>query len=148
MRTALRFAMVYLCLSSCPAFAADSWTKFLDAYVRAHEQNGDFSGTIRISRHGKVVFEKSYGQASQTFRVPNSKTTRVLTASVTKTMTAAGIVLLQQEGKLDLNDKLAKFFPDFPHADEITITHLLGHASGLDNPDYNSIAGRNVSAAS
>jgi len=52
-------------------------------------------------------------------------------ASVTKEFTAAAILLLQQDGKLSLNDPLAKYFPNFPHSNEITLLYLMQHRSGL-----------------
>ncbi|MFW6034950.1 MAG: serine hydrolase domain-containing protein [Halothermotrichaceae bacterium] len=53
--------------------------------------------------------------------------------SVTKTFTAAVIMKLYQQGKLNLGDKIKKWFPDFPQADNITVRHLLSHSSGIYN---------------
>jgi len=52
-------------------------------------------------------------------------------ASVSKEFTAAGILLLQQDGKLSLNDPLSKYFPSFPHGSDITLLYLMQHRSGL-----------------
>jgi D-alanyl-D-alanine carboxypeptidase len=61
-------------------------------------------------------------------------------ASNTKTMTAAVIVLLAQEGKLNLDDPVSKYVPDVPNGDNITITELLNTRSGLysydDDPEF------------
>jgi len=124
--------------------ATTSWTQKLDRYLRGFEQNGDFMGNIRVSRGGRALLAKSYGLASSTFGVSHSASSKFLIASVTKTFTAAAIVLLQADGRLSIEDELSKFLPDFPRANEIKIKHLLLHSSGLPNPDYPSIAARAV----
>lgn len=116
----------------------------LDAYIAAHAANGDFSGIVLVSRQGRRIYEKSVGPASQAFDVPNRADTRFLVASVTKTFTAAGIALLQDQGKLKITDGLDLYLPDFAPARKIKLWHLLSHQSGLANPDYESIAARDV----
>jgi len=119
--------------------------KTLDAYVAAHAANGDFSGIVLVSRHGRRIYEKSVGFASRSFSVPNREGIRFLVASVTKTFTAAGIALLQDEGKLKIGDGLDLYLPELAPAKKIKLWHLLAHESGLDNPDYDAIAARAVS---
>jgi CubicO group peptidase (beta-lactamase class C family) len=141
----------YLCaiLIATRAFAAPPSdaraAKALDATIDAYAANGDFSGVVFVTRHGKQVFEKTVGLASAPFDQPNRPDTRFLLASVTKTFTAAGIALLEKDGKLKIEDPLNLSLPDFAPADKIRIWHLLGHQSGLDNPDYDAIAARAVS---
>jgi len=144
-----------MCVIACAALvaavevSASKETKLLDSFIEAHAANGDFSGVVLVSRHGKSVYEKHVGSASLTFDIPNRTDTRFLVASVTKTFTAAGIALLQDEGKLKPTDGLDLYLADFPHgqphATKIKLWHLLGHMSGLDNPDYEAIAARSVS---
>ena len=63
--------------------------------------------------------------------VPITPTTKFRIGSVTKQFAAAAILKLQEDGKLNVTDKLSKFFPDFPRGDEVTIHHLLTHSSGI-----------------
>jgi len=119
----------------------------LDAYIGAHAANGDFSGIVRVSRHGERVYEKTLGLASRRFDVPIAPDTRFAVASVTKTFTAAGIQLLVDQGKLKIEDGLDAYLPELPQAKQIKIWHLLAHQSGLSNPDYEAIAARDVSPA-
>jgi CubicO group peptidase (beta-lactamase class C family) len=83
--------------------------------------------------HGKVVFAKGYGLADVGSRKPVTPDTRFAIGSVSKQFTAAAILLLSQEGKLSLDDKLAKYLPDMPNADTITLRMLLNQDSGLHN---------------
>ena len=108
-----------------------------DDYVHAYVRNGDFSGSVLITRSGRVLFRKSYGMSNYELSVPNTEKTRFHIASVSKTFTAAAIVLLEKQGKLKLNDPLSKYIPGFLNGEKITIEQMLTHSSGL--PDYYSL---------
>lgn len=110
----------------------------LDAYIQAHAANKRFNGSVLIAKGDTVLFERSYGLASRAFDVPIAPTTRFLIGSITKPFTALGILLLEQQGKLKLDDKLATYFPNFPNADRITLKQLLNHTSGIT--DYHAFA--------
>ena len=129
------FVGALIALPQTAEAASTSWTQKLDRYLRGFEQNGDFRGNIRVSRGGRALLAKSYGLASSTFGVPHSASSKFLIASVTKTFTAAAIVLLQADGRLSIEDELSKFLPDFPRANEIKIKHLLLHSSGLQDAE-------------
>lgn len=89
-------------------------------------------GVIGVMRDGKPVFLKSYGLASLEYLVPNSTETKFNIASVSKQFTAMAIVLLQQQGKLSLDDDIRKHLPEIPDfGDIVTIRHMLQHTSGL-----------------
>lgn len=89
-------------------------------------------GTVGIIKEGKLVFAKGYGSANLDYNIPNESQTVYRIGSTSKQFTAACIVLLSQQGKLSLEDKLIKFFPDFPaYANDISIQHLLNHTSGI-----------------
>jgi CubicO group peptidase (beta-lactamase class C family) len=117
-------------------FAQQSRSRF-DDHIQAFVRNGDFSGSVLIGKSGHVVFQKSYGMANYEWSIPNAEKTKFHIASVTKTFTAAAIVMLEQQGKLKLNDPLSKYIPGYLNGDRITIEQMLAHSSGL--PDYYSL---------
>src|SRR2546423_5842336 len=85
-----------------------------------------------VSLNGETVFEKAFGLADLEFNVPNTPQTIFESGSVAKQFTAAAIVLLQQDGKLSLNDPVRKYIPELPdYGAPLTIRHLLNHTSGL-----------------
>jgi CubicO group peptidase (beta-lactamase class C family) len=90
---------------------------------------------VLVIENGKIVYRKGFGLADlKTGRTIAPDTTFDL-ASVTKQFTAMAILQLAERGKLNLDDSLRKFYPEFPvYADKITVRHLLNHTSGL--PDY------------
>jgi len=96
----------------------------------------DFSGVVMVAHQGKPVYHKAFGLRSFLKKVPNDTLSVFELASVSKQFTAAAIMLLQQEGKLQYDDSLNRFIPDLPYPG-ITLRHLLNHTSGL--PDYQAI---------
>ena len=113
----------------------------MDEYVRRYADAELFSGVVRVTKGDGVVYENAFGLADRTLSVRNRLQTKFQIASLSKPITATAILLLVQDGQLRLDDKLAKFVPDFPNGDKITIEELLTHYSGLGDasaqPDYN-----------
>jgi hypothetical protein len=79
---------------------------------------------------------------------PNSPQTKFHIASLSKTFTAAAIVLLKKQGLLSFDDPLSKFLPDFPSGDRIKISHLLTHSSGVPDfyalPEYEELKAKSM----
>ncbi|HKR60615.1 MAG TPA: serine hydrolase [Pyrinomonadaceae bacterium] len=91
-----------------------------------------FSGVVLVARNGQTIFRRGYGLANREFSIPNTPTTKFRVGSVSKQFTAAGILLLEQRGKLQVSDRVDKYLPDWPKAwHEVTIHHLLSHTAGL-----------------
>jgi CubicO group peptidase (beta-lactamase class C family) len=80
---------------------------------------------------GEMIFDKGYGMANLETQAPATPETVFRIASINKQFTAAAILLLAERGKLSLDDRLSKFLPEFPQADQVTIRQLLTHTSGL-----------------
>jgi len=102
-----------------------------------------FMGTVLVAQDGKIVLDKGYGFANLEWDVPNTPTTKFRLGSLTKQFTATSILLLEERGKLKIEDPVKKYMPDAPAAwDKITIFHLLTHTSGIPSftgfPDYDS----------
>ncbi|HEX5416789.1 MAG TPA: serine hydrolase domain-containing protein, partial [Chloroflexota bacterium] len=89
------------------------------------------SAEIAVVRDGKLVLNKAYGKANE--GLPARPDLPYQIASNSKQFTAMALLLLEDEGKLSLDDKVAKYFPDISGADKITIRELLSHTSGLQD---------------
>jgi len=108
--------------------------KRVDEYMKAAVEHERFSGSILIARDGKPIVSKGYGMANVEFDGPNTPQTVFRLASVTKQFTAASIMMLQERGKLSVNDPVCKHLAECPTAwQPITIRHLLTMTSGLSN---------------
>lgn len=103
----------------------------LSKYMQAQADVNGFSGTVLIVRKDAVLLRKAYGLADYEWNIKNTIDTKFQLASVTKQFTATAILQLVEKGKLSLDDKLNKFFPDYPNAESVTIHKLLSHSSGL-----------------
>lgn len=89
--------------------------------------------SLTVMKAGKVVHARGYGLANIETGTPVTPDSVFRIGSITKQFTGAAICLLQQDGKLSVDDKLAKFLPDVPRAGEITLRQMLNHTSGLGN---------------
>lgn len=83
--------------------------------------------------HGSVVFAKGYGFDDVASKTPVTPGTRLAIGSISKQFTAACVLMLAQQGKLSLDDRLDKYLPQMPNADKITLRMLLNQDSGLHN---------------
>lgn len=103
----------------------------IDHYLNMEEENG-FSGVITVKIKDKPVFTRSIGYANRENKILNTQNTIFDIGSLTKQFTAAAILKLEMEGKLNINDSLISIFPKLPDDKRsITIHQLLTHTSGL-----------------
>ena len=105
----------------------------LDSAFQRFNKRHDFHGSVLIAKNGKVVFKEHYGYADFKERTKIDDNSVFQLASVSKQFTAAAVLILKDRKQLSLDDKVTKFFPDFPY-EEVNIRHLLNHTSGL--PKY------------
>ena len=86
---------------------------------------------VLVSQDGKIRYKKAFGYSDVAKKEKATTDTKFRIGSITKQFTAAAILKLQEENKLQVTDKLSKYFPDFPRAEEVTIHQLLTHISGI-----------------
>lgn len=115
----------------------------MEEVVQSYVTDKQFMGSVLVARGEKVLLSKGYGSANLEWDIPNSPVTKFRLGSVTKQFTAACILLLEERGKLKIDDPVKKYLPDAPAAwEKITIFNLLTHTSGIPNftsfPDYSS----------
>src|SRR5437899_1384061 len=89
------------------------------------------SAEVAIVRDGKIVLNKAYGKAND--GLPARTDLPYQIASNSKQFTAMALLLLEDEGKLSLDDRVSKFLPGISGGDRITIRQLLSHTSGLQD---------------
>ena len=142
-RTFLRSAVHVLLAGSllffcaAPQLQAQPRSAGLDGFIAAYARQHDFNGTVLVQQDGKRRYGHSFGLSNLQHGVANNDQTRYWIASITKLFTAALVLQLQEEGKLDLQATVARYLPDYAvdGADTITVHQLLNHTSGLENFD-------------
>jgi CubicO group peptidase (beta-lactamase class C family) len=116
-----------------PSPAASPWMA-VDAVAAALIADKASPGvSVSVMKAGRLVYSKGFGFANLETRTPATATSIYKIGSITKQFTAAALMTLQEAGKLSVDDRLSKFFPDFPRGGEITLRQMLTHTSGLGN---------------
>ena len=116
----------------------ETTTATVDEFVNSELRAQHIPGVaLAVVRGGKIIKTAGYGMANVELGVPAKPESIFQTGSVGKQFTATAVMMLVEEGKVGLDDKISKYFPDSPPAwKDITVRHLLTHTSGI--PDYTS----------
>lgn len=121
---ALLFALVFVF-----SVRADEVDKFVRAVMQERKIPG---AAIAVVKNGKVVKKQGYGVASVEFNAPVTTETVFEIGSVSKQMTGAAIMLLVEDGKLNVDEKISVYLPETPDAwKNVTVRNLLTHTSGI-----------------
>jgi CubicO group peptidase (beta-lactamase class C family) len=91
------------------------------------------SASVAVVTHGRIAYVNAYGAAKLDPRAPATPEMRYAIGSISKQFTATAILLLQQDGKLSLDDPVSKFVPGLTRGNEVTIRQLLSHTSGYQD---------------
>jgi len=143
----IRFVLVLLVVAS-PSFAQD--TARMEQVIQSYVKNRAFMGAVLVARGADIILDKGYGSANLEWDIANAPTTKFRLGSLTKQFTAASILLLEERGKLKVEDPITNYLPDAPPEwGRITIYNLLTHTSGIPNftslPEYNTLKTANTS---
>jgi teichoic acid D-alanine hydrolase len=119
------------------AFAVNSFgnVSAFEKIVDSFEKDKNFNGTVLIATDGKIDFIRSVGIADRKTNGKITPKSKFNIASITKTFTAALILKLYEQGKIDLNATIGKYFPEYEGVgrDKVTIHQLLTYSSGIKN---------------
>jgi D-alanyl-D-alanine carboxypeptidase len=95
--------------------------------------SGAPSVSVAVVEHGKLTYAKAFGKAELDPARAADTNTRYAMGSISKQFTVAAILLAAEQGKLSLDDKVSKYFPDLTRASEISVRQLLSHTSGYED---------------
>lgn len=137
------YLLASIVLCSVPTFAAGAQTAdSIDPGLRSQidriaaqvlKQSGVPSASVAIVQHGKIVYAQAYGKARLQPSEAATPGMRYSIGSISKQFTAAAILMLQQEGKLSLDDPVGKYVPGLTDGDKVTIREILSHTSGYQD---------------
>jgi len=127
-----------------PAPSAETVAAKANEYLQAQIAASGFSGSVLIAKGDQVLFAKGGGWANAEHEVPNTPRTKFRLGSITKQFTAMAILILQEQGKLAVDDPVSKHAEGCPESwKEVTIHHLLTHTSGI--PSFTNLPGYRAS---
>lgn len=117
-----------------PGVNAKGITQELDSIMTTWYGLAKFSGTVLVAQHGEVLLHKGFGIRDASMGDSCTQHTIYPIGGSTAMFTSTLVHVLQQKGKLSIDDTVSKYFPKYKHAGQITIKNLLTHTSGI--PDY------------
>jgi CubicO group peptidase (beta-lactamase class C family) len=97
------------------------------------EQTGVPSASIAVVQHGKLIYTHAYGNAHLQPPIPATPEMRYSIGSISKQFTATAILLLEEQGKLSIDDPVSKYLPGLTRGDQVTIRQVLSHTSGYQD---------------
>ena len=132
-----RAAVAVIILLTCLHTRAEtpaSFTRSVDTILeKSLESSGAPSLAVAVVQNGEFVYATAAGNASLSPKGAATRDTRYAVGSISKQFTAAALLLLQERGKISLDDKVSKYFPGLTRANEVTIRELLSHTSGYED---------------
>ena len=112
----------------------------LNKYFDKLEENNKFMGSVAVSKGDSIIFKRSIGYLDVEMNKKLNSNSKYRIGSISKTFTSVLILKSIEDGKLNIDDTIEKYFPDIPNSDKITIENLLSHRSGIfnftDSSDY------------
>lgn len=128
------YSSFFLILFLCQSVSAQNLKKqTLDSVFQSLEQHDKFMGSVTIMREGDIIYTHSSGFADVDNQIKNSQNTKYRIGSISKTFTAVLVMKAVEQHKLQLNEKLADYYPEIENAGKISIRQLLQHRSGIHN---------------
>jgi CubicO group peptidase (beta-lactamase class C family) len=145
MKAKLLFLLFAVILSACasqPTPDPKALAAEFDALVEANHQAGLFDGSVLVAQNGQVIFSKGYGFADRENKIPNTPQTKFRIASISKQFTAMAVLLLQEQGKLNIEDGICNYITNCPEIfKQVKIRHLLSQSAGIPNSTAYSMPG-------
>ncbi|WP_255402245.1 serine hydrolase [Tenacibaculum sp. SG-28] len=125
--------LLVLCLVSYLSFSQNLENK-IDAIITTKFKNPNKPGGVfMVSKNGRAIYAKAFGMANLELSEKMTTENVFQIGSMTKQFTAVAILILEERGKLSLQDPISKFIPDYPNGNSIKIYQLLNHTSGIKN---------------
>lgn len=104
----------------------------IDSLIQTEFKDKDGPGGVfMVSKNGKEIYLKAFGKANLELNVDLTTGSIFQLGSMTNQFTSVAILMLEEQGKLSVNDSISKYIPDYPNGNKITIHHLLTHTSGI-----------------
>ena len=134
-RAGLALLGTLVVLAVGPPLRAEDAPRKIDRLMTSYAEAGRFNGTILVRQHGRTLYEKAFGLADRSWNQPNTVDSKFLVGSVSKSATALMVLILVNEGLIDLDANINTYIPGYegPGKNRATIHQMLTHTSGIPN---------------
>ena len=138
-RMTQKLLLTFMILNCSILYGQTNKEKSIDSLMKAANERGIFNGNIIVSEKGKIIYESELGFRDYRKTKMLNKESTMSIGSIVKELNSAGIMLLSEKGKLNLEDKILKYITNLPKCtNEIQIKHLLQYTSGLPKISKNT----------
>ncbi|WP_299208887.1 serine hydrolase [uncultured Dokdonia sp.] len=138
----MKFFKTLLILFFVTSLSAQNITETFDQLLQKKYPDNGPGATVLVAKKGEILYRNAFGMANLENDVVMNPNHVFEIGSITKQFTAVSILMLEEEGKLSIQDKLSKYLPSYPNGNQITIHQLLNHTSGIKS--YTAMAGLNA----
>lgn len=130
---------VFIGLASGLTLYAENVPENIDRLMNSYYKSGQFNGTILVKKNDDIIYERAFGLANREWGIENTLDSKFLIGSVSKSYTALMVLILVNEGLIDLNATINTYIPQYegPGKNQVTIHQMLTHTSGI--PDHGAI---------
>ncbi len=126
------YSILVILIFSFSTIAQTAQNEEVDKLFSEWDRAGQPGGALAVIKDGRIIYSKGYGLADLEHDIPITASTNFYIGSVSKQFVTFCILLLEEEGKLNLDDKIQKYLPDFPEYEApLTIRHFIHHTSGV-----------------
>lgn len=133
MRSLLVVALLFVAVSASAQLSPDTQAKIAALANDTLKQTGVPSASVAVAVDGKLAYAKAFGLANVSPAKPATAAMAYPIGSISKQFTATALLLLQQQGKLSLDDKVGKYFPELTRANEVSLRNLMTMTSGYED---------------
>ena len=113
---------------------SQNYEQEIDSIISLHYTDKEPGISFLVAKEGKTIYHKAFGKSNLELNTSLQSNSVFQIGSITKQFTAVSILILVEQGKLNLNDKIGNYIPAYTHVGkDITIHHLLNHTSGIKN---------------
>jgi CubicO group peptidase (beta-lactamase class C family) len=129
-----------------PILTADYITekhRQIDSFYNKNWPNNSMNGSFLVAKNGQIIYEKYEGYSNLRDKTPITSDTPIHIASVSKVLTATAVLKLVNAKRIDLDQKVTHYLPEFPYPD-VTVRMLLSHRSGMRSYAYFTDRDKNV----
>ncbi len=134
-RILIVLAVIFAVLACCWTLYAETDRDRIDRLMSSYYRSGQFNGTILVKKDKDIIYERAFGLADRSWNIENTVDSKFLIGSVSKSFTALMVLILANEGSIDLNATINRYIPEYggPGKDRATIHQMLTHTSGIPN---------------
>ena len=130
--TSIKIVFLLFTLLRFTSVNSQSLEQKVDAYLKSSYPSDGPGVSFLIAKDGKPIYQKAFGMANMELKIPMNKNNVFEIGSITKQFTAVAILMLEEQGKLKVEDEITKYIPDYPtNGKIITLHQLLNHTSGI-----------------